>query len=111
MDGRRARALLGVDIDAGPAEIRRAFRAHALVSHPDRGGDRVEFELMVLAFETLQHVNVTSCGAHREEVRLPVRPTLPGARPRIDVYDTPRRVQPQRCFDDALRAAMGRPTL
>jgi hypothetical protein len=110
MDGRRARALLGVDIDAGSEEIRRAFRAHALASHPDRGGDRVEFELMVLAFETLQHVD-TSCGAHREEVRLPVRPVLPGARPRIDVYDTPRRIQPQRCFDDVLRSAMGTTTL
>ena len=111
MDGRRARALLGVDIDARPEDIRRAFRAQALANHPDRGGDRVEFELMVLAFETLQHVAVTSSGARREAVRLPVRPALPGARPRIDVYDTPRRIQPQRCFADVLRSAMGTPTL
>ena len=103
MDGRRARALLGVDIDAGPDEIRRAFRVQALINHPDRGGDRVEFELVVLAFETLQHVTVAR--------RLPTRPSLPGARPRIDVFDSPRRPQPQRCFDDALRAAMGRPSL
>jgi DnaJ domain len=103
MDGRRARALLGVDIDAGPDEIRRAFRVQALINHPDRGGDRVEFELIVLAFETLQHINVSH--------RLPIRPALPGARPRIDVYDSPRRIRPQRCFDDALRAAMGTTTL
>jgi hypothetical protein len=111
MDGRRARALLGVDIDAGSDEIRRAFRAQALAKHPDRGGDRVEFELIVLAFATLQHVDVTSPAARRASLRLPTRPALPGARPRIDVYDTPRRIQPQRCFDDALRAAMGKPTL
>ena len=66
MDGRRARALLGVDIDAGPDEIRRAFRVQALVNHPDRGGDRVEFELVVLAFETLQHIDVASPLSPRE---------------------------------------------
>ncbi len=103
MDGRRARALLGVSTDAGPDEIRRAFRVQALINHPDRGGDRVEFELVVLAFETLQHIDV----AHP----LPVRPALPGARPRIDVYDSPRRRSPQRCFDDVLRSAMGSPVL
>ena len=111
MDGRRARALLGVDIDADSDEIRRAFRVQALINHPDRGGDRVEFELVVLAFETLQHVDVRSPLSRREPVRLPSRPALPGARPRIDVYDSPRRIRPQRCFDDALRAAMGTTTL
>ena len=100
MDGRRARALLGVGIDAGPDEIRRAFRVHALVNHPDRGGDRVEFELVVLAFETLQHVDVAR--------RLPERPALPGARPRVDVYDSPLRSRPGRCFDDVLRAEIAR---
>jgi hypothetical protein len=77
----------------------------------DRGGDRTAFELVVLAFETLQHVDITSAGAHREEVRLPMRPALPGARPRIDVYDTPRQGRSQRCFADVLRSAMGTPTL
>ena len=43
MDGRRARIVLGVGNDAGPAEIRRAFRARALVTHPDHGGDRAAF--------------------------------------------------------------------
>jgi hypothetical protein len=111
MDGRRARALLGVDNDAGSDEIRRAFRAQALRNHPDRGGDRVEFELMVLAFATLQHVEVTPPAPRRASMRLPTRPPLPGSRPRVDTYDTPRRIQPQRCFDDALRGAMGKPTL
>ena len=103
MDGRRARALLGVDIDAGTEEIRRAFRVQALVNHPDRGGDRVEFELVVLAFETLQHVDIAR--------RLPTRPQLPGARPRVDVYDSPYRCPPTRDFADVLRAEMNRQAL
>ena len=107
MDGRRARVLLGVDIDAGPDEIRRAFRAHALINHPDRGGDRVEFELVVLAFETLLHIDILPPPASR----LPVRPSLPGARPRIDVYDSPRRRRPHPKFDDMLRAAIAQQSL
>jgi hypothetical protein len=92
--------VLGVGNDASDDEIRRAFRAHALVSHPDRGGDRVAFELVVLAFETLQHVDVSH--------RLPARPMLPGARPRVDVYDAPVRRRPRRCFDDVLQSALAR---
>jgi hypothetical protein len=100
MDGRRARIVLGVGNDASDDEIRRAFRAHALASHPDRGGDRVAFELVVLAFETLQHVD----GSHG----LPARPMLPGARPRVEVYDSPVRRRPRRCFDDVLQSALAR---
>jgi DnaJ domain len=103
MDGRRARIVLGVDNDASSDEIRRAFRARALVTHPDRGGDRVSFELLVLAFETIQHVDI----AHP----MPARPMLPGARPRVDVYDSPARPRPRRCFADELRVAMSSPTL
>ena len=103
MDGRRACVVLGVDTDASPDEIRRAFRARALVSHPDRGGDRVTFELVVLAFETLQHVNVSH--------PLPVRPMLPGARPRLDVYDSPAHRRPRRCFDDVLQTAIAQQSI
>lgn len=101
MDGRRARALLGVPEHAGPEEIRRAFRARALATHPDRGGDRAEFELVVLAFETLQHVDVLPAPRRHAE-------TLPAARPRFRAYDSAPRRAPRRCFDDALRAAISR---
>jgi len=100
MDGRRARALLGVGVNASPEEIRRAFRTKALATHPDRGGDRVTFELIVLAFGTLQHVDVAR--------PLPIRPALPGARPRVDVYDSSYRCQPKRAFADVLRAELER---
>ncbi len=103
MDGRRARALLGVDSGADPDAIRRAFRARALETHPDRGGDRVTFELVMLAFGTLQHVDVARSPA--------TRPELPGARPRVDVYDSPYRCRPKRDFDDVLRAAVNRQSL
>jgi hypothetical protein len=101
MDGRRARALLGVSEHATPEEIRRAFRARALVTHPDRGGDQTAFELVVLAFETLGHVEIRS--AMPTTTR-----SLPGARPRFTAYDSPPRPRARRCFDDVLRAAIAR---
>ena len=39
LDRTDAARLLGVSEDAAPDEVRRAFRAWAALSHPDRGGD------------------------------------------------------------------------
>lgn len=38
-----ARGVLGVGADASAEEIKRAFRAAALRTHPDRGGDEAAF--------------------------------------------------------------------
>ncbi len=111
MDGRRARIVLGVGNDAGPAEIRRAFRARALVTHPDHGGDRVAFAELTDALAALAPI------AHRPMVqpvdaRPPavVRPRIPLAAscPRFDAYDSPRRPAPRREFADILQAATAR---
>ena len=111
MDGRRATRCLVSTSTPGPTRFAAPSGRRPSSTTPTAVATASSSSSMVLAFETLQHVDVTSCGAHREEVRLPVRPALPGSRPRIDVYDSPRRIPPQRCFDDVLRAAMGRPTL
>src|SRR5690348_17255824 len=60
MDGRRARRVLGVPKNAGPDEIRRAFRARALVTHPDHGGNAVAFAEVRSAFELLRASTPTS---------------------------------------------------
>jgi len=96
MDGRRARSVLGVGIDAGPDEIRRAFRARAHVLHPDHGGDGASFADLVTAFDTLRAIRVP----------FPMRTPVPV--PRVDVYDSPRRPAPRRDFADVLRAATAR---
>jgi hypothetical protein len=95
MDGRRARTVLGVNADAGPDEIRRAFRAHVHVTHPDHGGNASAFAEVLDAAAAL-----------RSPVRvgIPVH-ALPKPGPRIDVYDSPKWAAPTRTFADALRAA------
>ena len=95
MDGRRARNVLGVNADAGPDEIRRAFRARAHVTHPDHGGNASAFAEVLDAAASLR-----SCSP----VRVPVC-ALPKPGPRIDMYDSPKRPAPKRTFADALRAA------
>jgi hypothetical protein len=97
MDGRRARAVLGVDRDAGPDEIRRAYRARAHSTHPDHGGNAAAFAEVVEARAEL-----------REIARTPTRPlafALRAPGPRVDVYDSARRPAPRRDFADVLRAA------
>ena len=98
MDGRRARNVLGVAKDAGPDEIRRAFRARALAAHPDHGGDRAAFAELMDALEALRSV----------EPRRPLFRALPKTGPRVDVYDSAPRAQPRRDFADVLRAAAAR---
>ncbi|MGQ0826501.1 MAG: DnaJ domain-containing protein [Actinomycetota bacterium] len=104
MDGRRARALLGVTRHAGREEIRRAFRARALATHPDRGGDRTLFELTVLAYESLRPVEVRPAPRRTPD-------PLPGAPPRFSAYDSAPRAAPRRDFGDVLRAAILRQQL
>jgi hypothetical protein len=103
MDGRRARIVLGVDSDAGPDEIRRAFRARALVIHPDHGGDRGAFADLLDAVGAL-----VPFGTPPSVVSLRPPAALPGNRPRFDAYDSPRRGAPRRAFADVLQAATAR---
>lgn len=53
MDGREARAVLGVSENVTATEIKRAYRALVLRAHPDRGGRRGEFERIHSAFQLL----------------------------------------------------------
>jgi hypothetical protein len=103
MDGRHARAVLGVPAQATADDIRQAFRRRALATHPDRGGDRTSFELVVLAFETLQHVTVSAPISAKPSVE----PAAP-LHPRFSSYDCRRAPRPARQFDDVLRAAVAR---
>jgi hypothetical protein len=113
MDGRRARDVLGVGNDAGPAEIRRAFRARALVTHPDHGGTRAAFAELLEAFETLGAESARPVARPEPTLhkwiaarRLP--DPVPLARIPFDAYDSPRRPAPRRDFADVLRAATSR---
>ncbi len=45
--------ILGVDKDASPASIKKAFRKLAMKNHPDRGGDEEKFKKIQQAYEVL----------------------------------------------------------
>lgn len=47
-------AVLGCEVDADDTEVRRAYRARARDSHPDRGGDPDEFARVNAAYEVLR---------------------------------------------------------
>jgi hypothetical protein len=102
MDGRRARIVLGVGNDAGPVEIRRAFRARALVTHPDHGGDPHAFVEIVEALDTLDALGALA------PAPAPVAVARRESRPRFDSYDAPRRPAPARTFADVLQVATAR---
>jgi DnaJ-class molecular chaperone len=44
---------LGIDRDATPDEIKRAYRKLASQHHPDKGGDKVKFQDIQVAYDTL----------------------------------------------------------
>lgn len=52
-EGPSARAVLGVTADANEDDIKRAFRALALQTHPDRGGDAAAFVRVKNAYDAL----------------------------------------------------------
>ena len=45
--------LLGLEKGANEAEIRKAYKKQALAKHPDRGGDKEEFQKLQAAYEVL----------------------------------------------------------
>jgi len=49
--------ILGVDRDATPDEIKRAYRKLASQHHPDRGGDTKKFQEIQQAYDTLSDAN------------------------------------------------------
>jgi hypothetical protein len=122
MDGHHAHAVLGVSRHASPAEIKRAFRARALATHPDRGGRRAEFEQLVAAVDTLcprsprrrpRPVPTADTPAEGAVVPVPSRPANPFAQPvrphsSWTMYDSPRVTPPRRppTFDQLLQAAL-----
>ena len=105
MDGRRARKLLGVARDASPDELRRAFRARALATHPDQGGSTLAFLEIQAAYDVLRSATPepASITAPRASSVTQVR----RERVRVDVYDS-TRPRPRRDFADVLRAATAR---
>lgn len=64
MDGTSARAVLGLSSDASRHDIKRAYRAHAKHTHPDRGGNGARFGLLTAAYEAALADTATARVAH-----------------------------------------------
>ena len=45
--------ILGIVIEATKDEIKTAFRKLAIIHHPDKGGDRAQFEKIMAAYSLL----------------------------------------------------------
>ena len=45
--------ILGVNEDAGQDEIKRAYRKLVVIHHPDKGGDKEQFQKIQEAYDTL----------------------------------------------------------
>ena len=70
-------ATLGLAVGAQPIEITRAFRALSRATHPDHGGDRRCFEVVLAAFRALQCVGLVT----KEPAAPPAAPTSQPAVP------------------------------
>jgi curved DNA-binding protein CbpA len=99
MEGRHARRVLGVASDAGPDEIRRAYRARLHATHPDHGGNANAFVDVLEAFAVLRDAE--------PKRRFTTLPLFARSAPRVDTYDSARPA-PGRDFADVLRAASAR---
>ena len=53
-------SILGVNRNATPEEIKKAYRKQAMVNHPDRGGDEAKFKQITEAYEILSNSNKRS---------------------------------------------------
>jgi hypothetical protein len=112
MDGRTSRAVLGVRERATREDIKRAYRARVLETHPDRGGDRAEFEAVVRAYEALADADPVAPARRNPFVTVfAPRPT-----PTWSMYDTPparprrapHRPEPIVRFEEVLRVELDR---
>ena len=97
MDGIDPCAVLGVPTSATAEDIKRAYRARLLATHPDRGGKREEAEAVIVAFRQLQRRRPN-----------PFAPRPAPASTRV-LYDSPpRRHQPRRqSFAEVLAEVQG----
>ncbi len=64
-------ATLGLAVGAQPIEITRAFRALSRATHPDHGGDRCRFEVVLGAFRALQCAGLVT----KQPAAAPAAPT------------------------------------
>merc|ERR1719421_49951 len=62
-----AYAILGVSADATDAEIKKAYRRVAMMCHPDKGGDKEEFQELNNAYEKIMEQRRGTDGKKEDE--------------------------------------------
>lgn len=80
-----ARQILELTDRAGPAELRRRYRALARERHPDAGGDQTDFQRLQHAYETLRRHLEGGVGPREQVRRGAAGYTRPDSRRPVDV--------------------------
>jgi len=100
-----AYAVLGVTSEASDAEIKRAYRLSAMQCHPDKGGNKAQFQELASAYEKIMRQRFGN-GADEQSEPVPAGPSKP---PKPPSPKKPQKTWPPTVSDPSTVPSDGMP--